>query len=338
MAAEGPVLDTSCAALMKLARTVHDQGYKVTLTGEGADEALAGYVWFRTQKLRDSVNSVFGGRQLNNLLRWTALKAIGGPSADASGMEMRPGVRPAQQDLYEFIRLSRPTLYSDSLKARLAGHSAYQDLDFDHPRLKQWHPLNQSLYLGYKAMLAGLLMIPKGDRISMHSSIEARYPFLDEDVIEFCASIAPEYKIHGKTEKWILRQVAAKTLPKQLANRPKTMFRASLSGTFLGEGHPAWVDELLSPESLAKTGYFNPAAVAMEVRKQTNFPRITPKRFVFDVALTCVVTTQLFHHLFFGGGLCSLPQWDAEEFAGNTRPSEHYQIREASDKVEVLGA
>ena len=338
VAAEGPVLDTSCAALMKLARTVHDQGYKVTLTGEGADEALAGYVWFRTQKLRDSVNSVFGGRQLNNLLRWTALKAIGGPSADASGMEMRPGVRPAQQDLYEFIRLSRPTLYSDSLKARLAGHSAYQDLDFDHPRPKQWHPLNQSLYLGYKAMLAGLLMIPKGDRISMHSSIEARYPFLDEDVIEFCASIAPEYKIHGKTEKWILRQVAAKTLPKQLANRPKTMFRASLSGTFLGEGHPAWVDELLSPESLAKTGYFNPAAVAMEVRKQTNFPRITPKRFVFDVALTCVVTTQLFHHLFFGGGLCSLPQWDAEEFAGNTRPSEHYQIREASDKVEVLGA
>jgi asparagine synthase (glutamine-hydrolysing) len=186
-------------------------------------------------------------------------------------------------------------------------------------------------------MLAGLLMIPKGDRISMHNSIEARYPFLDEDVIEFCASIAPEYKIHGRTEKWILRQVAAKTLPRQLANRPKTMFRASLAKTFLGEGHPTWVDELLSPESLAKTGYFNPSAVAMEVRKQTNFPRITPKRFVFDVALTCVVTTQLFHHLFMGGGLCHLPQWDAPEFAGNTKPSDHYQLREASDKVEILG-
>ena len=41
-AAEGPVLDTSCAALLRLAQSVHQQGYKVALTGEGADEALAG--------------------------------------------------------------------------------------------------------------------------------------------------------------------------------------------------------------------------------------------------------------------------------------------------------
>src|SRR4051812_22099615 len=47
VAAEGPVMDTSCAALMRLASAVHGQGYKVALTGEGADEALAGYVWFK---------------------------------------------------------------------------------------------------------------------------------------------------------------------------------------------------------------------------------------------------------------------------------------------------
>jgi asparagine synthase (glutamine-hydrolysing) len=46
-------------------------------------------------------------------------------------------------------------------------------------------------------MLAGLLMIAKGDRISMNSSVETRYPFLDEDVVSFCASIAPEYKLRG---------------------------------------------------------------------------------------------------------------------------------------------
>ena len=54
-AAEGPVLDTSCAALLRLAQAVHEQGYKVALTGEGADEALAGYVWYKTQKVRDGV-------------------------------------------------------------------------------------------------------------------------------------------------------------------------------------------------------------------------------------------------------------------------------------------
>jgi asparagine synthase (glutamine-hydrolysing) len=336
VAAEGPVLDTSCAALMRLAGAVSSQGYKVTLTGEGADEALAGYMWYRTQKLRDFVNSVAAGRMITRSMRWLALKGIGGASADTGGLELRPCVRPAQQDMYEFIRLSRPLLYSDQLKSRLVGHSSYTDLDFDHPQMTKWHPLNQSLYLGYKAMLAGLLMVPKGDRIAMHNSIETRYPFLDEDVIEFCASIAPEYKLKGRREKWLLRQVAAKTLPKRLANRPKTMFRASLSGTFLGPERPAWVDQLLSPESLRKAGWFDPAAVAAEVRKQTSMPRVTIKRFVMDVALTCVVSTQLFHHLYLGGGLCELPQWDDPGFAGNRKPSDHYRVREASDLVEVL--
>ena len=47
-------MDTSCACLIKLAAAVHGQGYKVVLTGEGADEALAGYVWFRTQAVRET--------------------------------------------------------------------------------------------------------------------------------------------------------------------------------------------------------------------------------------------------------------------------------------------
>jgi len=130
-------------------------------------------------------------------------------------------------------------------------------------------------------------------------------------VIAFCSSIAPEYKLNGFKEKWILRRVAAKTLPPQIANRPKTMFRASLSKTFLGEHRPSWVDQLLSPESLRATGYFDPEAVARQRRIQTTFPRLTPRRAVFDVGLTCVVATQLWHHLYFGGGLCELPTWEA---------------------------
>src|SRR5262249_24914212 len=46
-AAESPVLDTSCAALLSLSREVHKQGNKVVITGEGADEAFAGYLWFK---------------------------------------------------------------------------------------------------------------------------------------------------------------------------------------------------------------------------------------------------------------------------------------------------
>ncbi len=100
--------------------------------------------------------------------------------------------------MYELIGQARPILYSPEMWERLGGHNPYDDLSITAgDKMKRWHPMNQSLYVGYKVMLAGLLMISKGDRISMHSSVETRYPFLDDDVIQFCSEIAPEYKLQG---------------------------------------------------------------------------------------------------------------------------------------------
>ncbi|WP_165066068.1 asparagine synthase (glutamine-hydrolyzing) [Paludisphaera rhizosphaerae] len=308
MAAEGPIVDTSCAALLRLAETVHGQGYKVTLTGEGADEALAGYVWYKTQKVRDAAYKVVG-RTLPRIARNLAGRTISGRRFSVPPEGAIHGVRTAQQDMYEMISQCKPMLYSSAMRADLSEHDPYADLDVPNERMSRWAPLNQSLYVGYKVMLAGLLMISKGDRIAMNSSVEARYPFLDDDVVSFATRIAPEYKLHGMTEKWLLRRVAERILPAKIANRPKTMFRTSMSGTFLGPHRPSWVDQLLSPESLAKTGYFDPEAVRIQRARQVRTPRITIPRFTYDVGLTCVVTTQLWHHLFCGGGLCDLPEW-----------------------------
>jgi asparagine synthase (glutamine-hydrolysing) len=308
LAAEGPVLDTSCAALLRLAQAVHQQGFKVALTGEGADEALAGYVWYKSQAVRDGLTRRIG-HGLPRLFRKLVMGAVAGGRPHLPPERAVGGIRPAQQDLYELISQAKPTVYSAAMWQQLAGHSPYDDLDITNDRIGRWHPLNQSLYVGYKAMLAGLLMISKGDRIAMNASVETRYPFLDEDMIAFCAGIAPEYKLRGRTEKWILREVAARVLPERIARRKKTMFRACMSGTFLGPSRPPWVDQLLSAESLVKTGFFDPQAVARQRARQVLMPRITPGRFVFDVALTCVVSTQLWHHLYCGGGLCELPTW-----------------------------
>jgi asparagine synthase (glutamine-hydrolysing) len=332
VAAEGPVMDTSCAALLRLAQAVHAQGYKVALTGEGADEALAGYAWYKTQRIRDRFFGVLGHGPLN-LVRRLSLWMVGGGSKHRPPVNAIRGARVAQQDLYELISQSKPILYSQSMWDRLGDHLAYDDLDITNERLPRWHPLNQSLYVGYKAMLAGLLMIAKGDRIAMHSSIETRYPFLDEDVIAFCASIAPEYKLRGLTEKWLLRQVAAKTLPERIARRPKTMFRSSFSATFLGPHRPAWVDQLLSRESLQATGYFEPEGVARQRRLQVSWPRITPARAIMDLGLTDVVSTQLWHHLYCGGGLCELPTWTAPQYAGNRTPT-RYRTKEEVEAEE----
>jgi asparagine synthase (glutamine-hydrolysing) len=308
-AAEGPVMDSSAACLMRLARAVHDQSYKVVLTGEGADEALAGYAWFKTQKIRNALNwgpmniALQGARTL-------ALASIGGMAHRPKLQGIR-GVRTAQLDVYDFMGQARSVLYNSSMWDRLADYSPYDDLNLTNDRFGKWHPLNQSLYVGYKVMLAGLLLLGKGDRVAMNSSVEARYPILDDDVISFCAAIAPEYKLHGFTDKWILRQVAARTLPAQIAQRRKTMFRASRSDAFLDASRPPWVDQLLSPESLKATGWFDPVAVARERLAQYRFPRITPKRIIMDLSLTCVIATQLWHHIYLGGGLCDLPVWDA---------------------------
>jgi asparagine synthase (glutamine-hydrolysing) len=319
-AAEGPVLDTSCAALLRLAQSVHAQGYKVALTGEGADEALAGYIWYKSQMIRDGIARRVGRTPLR-LFRKLLLRSISGRRLHLPPECAVRGVRPAQQDLFEIISQAKPSLYSSEMWDRLGNHDPYDDLDITNQNITRWHPLNQSLYVGYKVMLAGLLMISKGDRIAMNASVETRYPFLDDDVISFCSGIAPEYKMRGLTEKWILRQVARRILPASIADRPKTMFRACMSRSFLGRSRPSWVDQLLSPESLRATGYFDPAALARQRAWQTRIPRITPARGAFDVGLTCAVSTQLWHHIFCGGGLCDLPTWQPPARRHATRPA-----------------
>src|SRR5262249_34409539 len=155
--------------------------------GEGADEALAGYIWFKTEKLRLAARRVTGQRLLefargrllrsqrpvHGIIPWTEVRAM----AD---------IRPAQQDLYELVSCSRSAFYSAGLWDTLNGHNAYHDLDLTNDRIKRWHPLNQSLYVAYRVMLAGLLMVAKGDRVARNSSVEARFPFLDDDVTAFC--------------------------------------------------------------------------------------------------------------------------------------------------------
>jgi asparagine synthase (glutamine-hydrolysing) len=308
-AAECPVLDTSCACLLRLSAAVHEQGYKVALTGEGADEALAGYVWFRTERLGNLVARSIGNF-LPRLLHKLLLARVGGGKHHRPAWAAMSGVRTVQQGLAEIFAQSRERLFSPAMWAQLGDHSPYADLDLTNPRIARWHPLNRSLYVGYKIMLPGLLLAAKGDRVAMNSSVETRYPFLDQDVVAFCAAIHPNYKLHGMTEKWLLRRVAERVTSRALAKRPKTMFRAAMARTFLGPDRPGWVDQLLSQKSLRQTGYFDPQAVAAVRAWQSHEPRwLTMRSLTFDMAITAVIATQLWHHTYCGGGLAELPVW-----------------------------
>ena len=250
-AADCPVVDTSCAALWSLAGEVHRQGYKVALTGEGADEALAGYVWFKTNKMQRLLDI---GGYTPSAHRQPPVPPSDEPrpksSASCDRIDNMIGGPHAQSEMYSMVSNSRSLFFSAGMKEALGRHVAYEDLPLNLERMRRWHPLNQSLYLGYKTLLPGLLLNHKGDRVAMANSVETRYPFLDEDLIALCARVHPRFKLKGlRQDKYLLRQAAARLLPAEIALRPKAMFRAPFAATFL-DNPPAYVHQLMSEESL----------------------------------------------------------------------------------------
>lgn len=312
-ASEAPVMDTSCAALLCLAREVHRQGFRAAITGEGADEALCGYPWYKTNRLLRLLDC--GPFRPSSAVRRAFLRinAPHIPWSNVQKIEALIGGPHACMDIYGLVSLSRSLFYRPETYDAIGDHIAYNDLVLNLERLRKWHPLNQSLYLGYKTMLPGLLMNHKGDRPAMHSSVETRYPFLDEKVVDFCSRIHPSYKLRGLTrDKHLLRLMAAEMLPGEIANRPKAMFRAPFANTFFSNP-PRFVEDLLTEESLRKTGYFDVDRVRRYRDTFAGYRWSGGRRLTMEMGLTGVMATQLWHHTFLGGGLCDLPTWSPPE-------------------------
>jgi asparagine synthase (glutamine-hydrolysing) len=306
--AEGPVIDTSCTALLLLAQRVHADGYKVALTGEGSDEWLAGYPWYKAHRLLEWLDFLPGLR-ISQLARRAYLRLIGAPRFPWSSItqnEQTIGGANAWVNIYGLMGLSKLRFYSRRMHESLADHSPYADIEPNLERLRHWHPLNRSLYIGARIHLPGLLLNAKGDRVAMHSSVETRYPFLDEDVFAFLARLHPRWKMRGLRDKYILRLLAERWLPKPIAWRRKAMFRAPFD-SFHAEQVPAFVEQLLSKESLDKTGYFEPAAVHYWRQAFRTLRHGSPQRATLEMGLVGVIATQLWYHTFIDGSLADLP-------------------------------
>ena len=304
-AAEMPVIDTSAASLMELAKLVRANGFKVALTGEGADETLAGYSWFKIHKIL----SVFG-QGFGMFLRNLGLLVSGSPRFSKEAIRRSHdavGGHNGWLDLYGIMSLNKLRFYRPELKETLAIDPPYEHIGLNHERLKKWHPFNRSLYLGQRIMLPGHLLSAKGDRVAMNASVETRPPFLDEDLWAYAAKLHPRWKLHGFREKYLLRLVASRWLPKECAWRRKAMFRAPLDSFHLTGGNvPRWIEQVLSRESLRKTDLFDADAV---LHHRERLPRMWSgfKRTSVEMGLVAVTATQLWHHLFISGDLADLP-------------------------------
>ena len=306
-AAEFPVVDTSCLGLLHLARSVHAHGYKVALTGEGADEWLAGYSWFKIHKLAGWLDKI-PLLPLGYGLRRLFLKLGGSPcfpySVYRAGQKAMGGHN-GWLDLYGVMSVNKLRFFGGAAREAVLSRSAWDDMELS-PDMHRWHPFNRQMYFGARVMLPGHLLSSKGDRIAMHSSVEGRYAFLDEDVTAYMAKLHPRWKLRRVfRDKFIERKVAERWLPQEVAWRRKHMFRAPMD-SWAGVGSAKWIDQILSPDSLTKAGYFDPAAVTA-ARERLAKPGRGISRTSLEMGLTAVTATQLWHHLYLGGGLCELP-------------------------------
>jgi asparagine synthase (glutamine-hydrolysing) len=294
--------------LLQLARRVHECGQKVVLTGEGADEWLVGYPWYKAAKLIEYLD-ILPGVRLSDAARrgYLRLKNVPQyPREFRGSIEEAVGGPNAWIDSYGLLGLSKLRFYSESMHQVREQANPWADLQFPLARGKRWHPLNRGIWVAGRVTLAGHLLQAKGDRVSMHSSVEVRYPFLDEEVFAFIARLDPKWKLRGFRDKHLLRLLAERWLPPSVYKRRKVIFRAPLD-SFHMDPEPKFVGQLLSEESLRRTGYFDAAAVhhwrrAFRQMRAGSLPRLS-----VEAGLAAVVATQLWHHLYIEANLAELP-------------------------------
>ncbi|MFQ5614527.1 MAG: asparagine synthase (glutamine-hydrolyzing), partial [Anaerolineae bacterium] len=258
---EEPQCSATALPIYKLYRACREAGLTVVLTGEGADELLGGYHWHR------------GDALVRPLL------ALPAPARRAIAAAPLPMSRAARRVLARGAR-GVSTRYRDWLEVDGSGHRSgllaadvrsELDRNGSPPLVSDWAatlrelgpeaPLHQMLWLETRTRLVDFINF-EVDKMSMAASIEARVPFLDHKLWEFCASLPARYKLRGRIDKVLLRRAAGDILPEATRARPKKGLAAPYAGWLRAERLPEWAEAALSPAAIRRAGLFQPEAVA----------------------------------------------------------------------------
>ena len=300
---EKPILRTAPAPLYLLSQLVHNDGYKVVLTGEGSDEFLGGYDIFKEAKIRRFWAVDLASRHRHLLLK-RLYPYIGNLQAQSDTYRKAFfHVNPLNLSKPFFSHLPRWELtaklkmfLSEAAKSEIRNGTAYAEIERMLPEnYSQWDGLSQAQYLEAKTLLPGYILSSQGDRMAMAHSVEGRFPFLDLRVIEFACKIPPRLRMKALNEKYILKRAAGHLIPASVKERPKQPYRAPDARSFFDpateRGRSGYVDELLSEETVRKGGLFNPLAVQKLVEKARKGRVIGAKD---NMALVGILSTQLF--------------------------------------------
>ncbi|MBK7897697.1 MAG: asparagine synthase (glutamine-hydrolyzing) [Anaerolineaceae bacterium] len=281
---EEPQCSATSLPIYLLYQACREAGFKVILTGEGADELLGGYHWFDgDRRVRPFLTIPQPLRQL--------LTRLPLPGSAAGQRVLAHASRDPLARFALWHQVTPPALLQElSNRGGRGGRGEKEKTSaLSVPSaVNSYHPLNQFLALEAQTRMVDFINF-EVDRMSMANSVEARPPFLDHKLWEFCATLPPELKLNGAMNKVLLRLGMKELLPTAVTNRPKQGLATPHATWWRSPKLPAWAEECLQPASLRETGYFN-GEVVQKLRELHRNSRTDHSRI-----LTGILTTQLWH-------------------------------------------
>ena len=256
----------SCKYLLN--KAINEAGFKVALTGEGADECLAGYPHLRKDlfallppKEREELTK----RLYSTNLAIAGTEIAVGDTLDCRGLTERLGFLPSFLAAKASIGHKMYRLLSSDMLERCSSHDFLLAMAAHHHvdvRLRGVHPVNKSLYLWNKHALCNYILGTLGDGCEMSASVEGRLPFLDHRLFEYAARLPMQLKIKDYVnEKYILKEAARPNITNRVYQRQKHPFQSPpLTRYFTRAEYSQIYDELTSCDMM-RMGVFNKDAV-----------------------------------------------------------------------------
>lgn len=265
--AERTFYNTLGVAKWCMSRRVHECGYKVVVTGEGADELFGGYPALKRDMFRHGMDdrpeeerkAMLQAMEKSNALFRGAILAE--QEATHPAFDKLCGFTPSWiQPWMQTLAIATPLL-SDDVRASISGYDPMAAIAeaLDPAMIEGRHPLDIAQYTWSKTMLECQILNWGGDRVDMANAMESRPAFLDHHVAELATRIPPHLRIRGNTEKYILREAMKNLLPEVLYKRQKFAFMAPPGHTSKGKQNAVddLLDEYLNDEAVAEAGLFD---------------------------------------------------------------------------------
>jgi asparagine synthase (glutamine-hydrolysing) len=264
---EEPVCEAPAIALNYVAQLARKH-VKVVLSGEGGDEAFAGYQTYPNLLLLERVKAVAGPWQglLGSSVGW-----VGGLKGFGKFKKYAPLCNIPLASYY-YSRVGTPFSYFNLHRQELCTRDFYGSADpegsaqiveklfgqVDRQAARQ-PALNRMLYVDTKTWLPDDLLI-KADKMTMANSLELRVPLLDHLVLEFAAGLPMDFKVKGRMTKRILKEAFKKRIPREVIERRKTGLPVPLRRWMRKDLGDLVRDVVLGGTSISR-GYFQKSAL-----------------------------------------------------------------------------